>query len=90
MYWGAWAEKPRLSTDLAKNGATSRSPWTTNTCWGLGDLTAWIQASRWSRSAWEERPWKFTIFAWTAISSPKSFTLSTPSSRLRPRVPSPW
>ena len=34
-----------------------------NTCCGFGALISAIHASRWSRSAWEESPWKFTILA---------------------------
>ena len=37
-------------TVWANTGATSRSPWTTNTCWGLGSLKWPIQSSRWSWS----------------------------------------
>ena len=42
--------------------------------------------SRPSLSAWPERPVSWQIYACTSMDSPKSFTLSAPSSRERPSV----
>ena len=63
------------------------SPWFTNTIFGFSRKPA-NQFSSPSLSAWPEVPWSMAISAFTAMSSPKSFTDFAPFSSFQPRDPS--
>ena len=67
----------------------SGSPCTKNTAFGFV-INEYMKFSSHSWSAWPEYPSIYSILAFTAISSPNSFTVFAPSTIFLPRVPGAW